>query len=54
MICYDTHKKRFLSNYADDNTLYPIGNTIESVRKALRNDFRSSIVCEVNTTVIFL
>ena len=29
-----------LSNYADDNTLYSIGNTIERVKKALRNDFR--------------
>ena len=30
----------FLSNYADDNTLYSVGNTIESVKKALSNDFR--------------
>ena len=30
----------FLSNYADDNTLYSIGNTIEGVKKALSNDFR--------------
>ena len=29
-----------LSNYADDNTLYSTGNTIESVKKALRKDFR--------------
>ena len=29
-------EKTFLSKYADDNnTLYPIGNTIESVKKAL-------------------
>ena len=25
----------FLSNYADDNTLYSIDNTIESVKKAI-------------------
>ena len=30
----------FLSNYAEDNTLYSIGSTIESVKKALSNDFR--------------
>ena len=30
----------FLTNYADDNTLYSIGSTIESVKKALSNDFR--------------
>ena len=29
-----------LSNYADDNTLYSIGNRIESVKKALSNNFR--------------
>ena len=29
----------FLSKYADDNTLYSIRNTIESVKKALSNDF---------------
>ena len=29
-----------LSNYADDNTFHSIGNTIESVKKALRSDFR--------------
>ena len=29
-----------LNNYTDDNTLYSIGNTIESVKKALSNDFR--------------
>ena len=29
-----------LSNYADDNTLYSIGNTIESKKKALSNNFR--------------
>ena len=33
-------EKTFLSNYADDNTLYSTGNTIESVKKALRKDFR--------------
>ena len=30
----------FLSNYADDNTLHSIGNSIKSVKKALSNDFR--------------
>ena len=33
-------QETFLSNYADDNTLYSIGNTIEGVKKALSNDFR--------------
>ena len=33
-------EETFLSNYADDNTWYSIGNTIESVNKALSNDFR--------------
>ena len=33
-------EETFLSNYADDNTLYSIGNTIERVKKALSNDFR--------------
>ena len=33
-------KEQFLSNYADGNTLFSIGNTIESVKKALSNDFR--------------
>ena len=33
-------EETFLSNYADDNTLYSIDNTIESVKKALSNDFR--------------
>ena len=28
-----------LSNYADNNTLYSIGNTTEIVKKALSNDF---------------
>ena len=32
----------FLSNYADDNTLYSIGNTIEGVKKALSNNFNGS------------
>ena len=31
----------FLSNYAGDNTLYSIGNTIESVKKALSSGFRT-------------
>ena len=30
----------FLSNYADDNTLYSIGNTIKSVKKVIKNDFK--------------
>ena len=30
----------FLSKYADDNTLYSVRNTIESVKKAFSNDFR--------------
>ena len=30
----------FLSNYADDNTLYSIGNTIEGVKKAISSNFR--------------
>ena len=34
-------RKTFLSNYADDNTLYSIANIIESVKKALSNDFRT-------------
>ena len=33
-------EEKFLSNYADDNTLYSIGNTIGNVTKALSNDFR--------------
>ena len=33
-------QETFLSNYADDNTLYSIGNTIESIKKALSNNFR--------------
>ena len=35
MICFYTQ-----SNYADNNTLYSIGSTIESVKKAISNDFR--------------
>ena len=33
-------EETFLSNYAGDNTLYSIGNTIESVKKALSRVFR--------------
>ena len=33
-------EETFLSNHADDNTLYSIGNTKESVKKALSSDFR--------------
>ena len=33
-------EETFLSNYTDDNALYSIGNTIESVKKALSKDFR--------------
>ena len=33
-------QETFLSNYADDNVLYSIGNTIEGVKKALSNNFR--------------
>ena len=33
-------EEAFLSNYADHNTLYSIGNTTESVKKALSNDLR--------------
>ena len=33
-------EETFLCNYADDNTLYSIGNTIENVKKAPSNDFR--------------
>ena len=33
-------EETFLSNYADDNTLYSIGITIESVKKAPTKDFR--------------
>ena len=33
-------EERFLSNYADDKNLHSIGNTIESVNKALSKDFR--------------
>ena len=37
-------EETFLSNCADDNTLHPIGHTIENVKKALSdhfsNDFR--------------
>ena len=33
-------EETFLSNYAEDNSLYSIGNTIESVKKALSKDFR--------------
>ena len=40
MICFYTQKKYFLSNYADDNTLYSIGNTIEGVKKAISSNFR--------------
>ena len=35
MICFYTQ-----SNYADNNALYSIGSTIESVKKAISNDFR--------------
>ena len=34
-------QETFLSNYADDNTLYSIGNTTESIKRALSNDFQS-------------
>ena len=30
----------YLSNYTDDNTFDSIGNTIESVKKVLSNNFR--------------
>ena len=33
-------EETFLSNYAHDNTLHSIGNSIKSVKKALSNDFR--------------
>ena len=33
-------QETFLSNYVYDNTLYSIGNTTESAKKALSNDFR--------------
>ena len=33
-------QETYLSNYAADNTLYSIGNTIQGVKKALSNDFR--------------
>ena len=33
-------QETFLSNYADDKSLYSIGNTIEGVKKALSKDFR--------------
>ena len=33
-------EETFLSNYADDNTFYSIGNAIENVKKAPSNDFR--------------
>ena len=33
-------KETFLSKSADDNNLYSIGNTIESVKKALSSGFR--------------
>ena len=33
-------EETFLSNYADDNTLYSICNTTENVKKALSNNFR--------------
>ena len=33
-------EETFLSNYPDDNTLYSIYNTIESVKKAISNNFR--------------
>ena len=33
-------EETFLKSYADYNTLYSIGNTIESVKKALSSDFR--------------
>ena len=32
-------QETFPSNYADDNTLYSVGNTIEGVKKALSNDW---------------
>ena len=35
-----TQKKHFSSKYTNDNTLYSISNTIESVKKELSNDFR--------------
>ena len=40
MILFLYPQETFLSNYAYGNTLYSIGNTIESVEKALTNDFR--------------
>ena len=33
-------EKTFLSNYADDNTLYSIDNTVESLKKVLSNNSR--------------
>ena len=33
-------QETFLSRYADNNTLYSIGNTIEGVKKVLSNDFK--------------
>ena len=33
-------QETYLCNYADDNTLYSIRNTIEGVKKARSNDFR--------------
>ena len=33
-------QERFLSDYADDKTLYSIGNTTESTNKTFSNDFR--------------
>ena len=35
-----TQKKHFSSKSTNDNTLYSISNTIESVKKELSNDFR--------------
>ena len=35
-------QETFLSNYADDNTLHSIGNTTESVKKALSNDLATT------------
>ena len=40
MILFLYPQETFLSNYAYDNTLYSIDNTIESVEKAPTNDFR--------------
>ena len=40
MICFFYPEETSLSNYSDDNTLYSVGNTIENVKEALRDDFR--------------